>query len=200
MDSIERLTSLFEKFPGIGPRQAGRFVQYLLRSSPALRRELVESVRALDSSVHQCPNCYRYHSSEKKICYICANPRRDVSLLALVANDTDVSALEASSTYRGRYFVLGGTVSLASEKTNRLRIKQLLNSLPFRIKNGLEEVILAFPANPEGYATASLLRNEMIEIATPSLRITTLGRGLSTGSELEYADPETLKNAFERRR
>jgi len=200
MDSIERLTSLFEKFPGIGPRQAGRFVQYLLRSSPALRRELVESVRALDSSVHQCPNCYRYHSSEKKICYICANPRRDVSLLALVANDTDVSALEASSTYRGRYFVLGGTVSLASEKTNRLRIKQLLNSLPFRIKNGLEEVILAFPANPEGDATASLLRNEMIEIATPSLRITTLGRGLSTGSELEYADPETLKNAFERRR
>ena len=200
MDSIERLTSLFEKFPGIGPRQAGRFVQYLLRSSPALRRELVESVRALDSSVHQCPNCYRYHSSEKKICYICANPRRDVSLLALVANDTDVSALEASSTYRGRYFVLGGTVSLASEKTNRLRIKQLLNSLPSRIKNGLEEVILAFPANPEGDATASLLRNEMIEIATPSLRITTLGRGLSTGSELEYADPETLKNAFERRR
>src|SRR3989344_429942 len=186
MDSIERLTSLFEKFPGIGPRQAGRFVQYLLRSSPALRRELVESVRALDSSVHQCPNCYRYHSSEKKICYICANPRRDVSLLALVANDTDVSALEASSTYRGRYFVLGGTVSLASEKTNRLRIKQLLNSLPSRIKNGLEEVILAFPANPEGDATASLLRNEMIEIATPSLRITTLGRGLSTGSELEY--------------
>ena len=200
MDSIERLTSLFEKFPGIGPRQAGRFVQYLLRSSPALRRELVESVRALDSSVHQCPNCYRYHSSEKKICYICANPRRDVSLLALVANDTDVSALEASSTYRGRYFVLSGTVSLASEKTNRLRIKQLLNSLPSRIKNGLEEVILAFPANPEGDATASLLRNEMIEIATPSLRITTLGRGLSTGSELEYADPETLKNAFERRR
>ena len=200
MDSIERLTSLFEKFPGIGPRQAGRFVQYLLRSSPALRRELVESVRALDSSVHQCPNCYLYHSSEKKICYICANPRRDVSLLALVANDTDVSALEASSTYRGRYFVLGGTVSLASEKTNRLRIKQLLNSLPSRIKNGLEEVILAFPANPEGDATASLLRNEMIEIATPSLRITTLGRGLSTGSELEYADPETLKNAFERRR
>ena len=196
MDAIERLTALFEKFPGIGPRQAGRFVQYLLRSSPALRRELVESVQMLNSSVHQCAECMRYHSEKEKVCAICTSPKRDVQYLAVVASDADLSALEKSDTYKGRYFVLGGTISLASEKINGLRIKQLLDSLPSRIKNGLKEVILAFPANPEGDATAIRLRDEL---APSKLTITSLGRGLSTGSELEYADTETIKNALEGR-
>ncbi len=202
-DPLERLVSLFEKFPGIGPRQAGRFVQYLLRSSPSLRREISDAIQRLGGSVHQCPQCMRYHSADKKICSICANPERDSSSLAVVASDADLAALEASGTYRGRYFVLGGTISLASEKTNNLRIKLLLDSVPDRIKDGLQEIILAFPANPEGDATAVNVREElahMIEIRSQSLRITSLGRGLSTGSELEYADPETIKNALDSRR
>ena len=197
MDSIERLVLLFEKFPGIGPRQAGRFVQYLLRNSPALRRELIDAVQTLGGSVHQCAECMRHHSGKEKVCVLCASPKRDVQYLAVVASDADLSALEKSDTYKGRYFVLGGTISLASEKTNGLRIKQLLDSLPLRIKNGLKEVILAFPANPEGDATAIRLREEL---TSSKLTITSLGRGLSTGSELEYADPETIKSALEGRR
>ncbi|OGG77242.1 hypothetical protein A3B35_02875 [Candidatus Kaiserbacteria bacterium RIFCSPLOWO2_01_FULL_54_24] len=199
-DPIETLTSLFEKFPGIGPRQAGRFVQFLLRSPASMRRELAEAVQALSASVHQCVECMRFHSEKGKTCGICSNKNRDVSLLAVVASDADLAALERSGTYHGHYFVLGGTISLASEKASGLRIKQLLDSAPARIKSGLKEVILAFPANPEGDATAVRIREEMMGLRNPSLTITALGRGLSTGSELEYADPETIKSALEGRR
>ena len=201
-DSLERLASLFGKFPGIGPRQAARFVQYLLRSSPSLRRELSDAIKGLAGDVHQCPECMRYHSGEKKLCSICADPERDAASLAVVASDVDLAALEGSGTYRGMYFVLGGTISLASEKANGLRFKQLMahiNDLRSRYKE-FKEVILAFPANPEGDATAIRLREELQSLKLPDLKITSLGRGLSTGSELEYADPETLKNALEGRR
>jgi recombination protein RecR len=199
MDAIDRLRELFERFPGIGPRQAGRFVQFILRSSPAVRRELIEAVQGLGGSVHQCPECMRFHAGEKKLCSMCGNPERDAQLLAVVASDTDLAALEYSHTFRGYYFVLGGTISLASEKTSGLRMNQLIDSLPARIKKGLREVILAFPANPEGDATAIRVREEVIK-AQPDITVTALGRGLSTGSELEYADPETIKSALESRR
>ncbi len=199
MDPLERLTELFTKFPGIGPRQAQRFVQFLLRSSVSGRRELIDAIEGLGSGVRQCEECMRFHAGKGKVCGICANPERDQKYVAVIANDSDLLALERSGTYRGHYFVLGGTISLASEKTSGLRLKQLLAQIEKRTPSGLEEVILAFPANPEGDATAIRMREE-IEKAYPSIRITALGRGLSTGSELEYADPDTIKSAFESRR
>lgn len=195
MDAIDRLAQLFEKFPGIGPRQAQRFVQYLLRSSPSVRREVIESIRELGSNVHQCPECMCFSAGEKGLCGVCADKARDTSLLCVVATDADLLALERSHTYRGRYFVLGGLISLASEKLNGLRLKELRVSIPKRSE--LKEIILAFPANPEGDATAIRVREELM----PSgIKITKLGRGLSTGSELEYADPDTLKSALDNRK
>lgn len=112
-------------------------------------------------------------------------------------------ALEHSGNYRGHYFVLGGTIDLASDKNNGLRIKQLIKRA-FELKehfNDFAEIVLAFPANPEGDATMTLIREELEPIAKEKMiRVTSLGRGLSTGSELEYADPETLKNALEARK
>lgn len=201
MDPLERLSSLFEKFPGIGPRQANRFVQFLLRSSPSVRRELIDSIAAVGSGVHQCPQCLRYHAGVSKICGICDNPRRDPKTLAVVATDTDLAALERSGTFRGYYFVIGGTVSLASEKGDNLRTQQLLDSLTKRTDDGLEEIILAFPANPEGDATLIFVREHLEPVAQVlDTKITSLGRGLSTGSELEYADPDTIRSAFESRK
>ena len=130
---------------------------------------------------------------------MCSNPQRDQKFLAVVASDADIAAMERGGAYRGFYFVLGGTVSLASEKTNNLRIKQLLASISAR--PGLAEVILAFPANPEGDATAIQVREAILKNHQgDALMVTALGRGLSTGSELEYADPETIKSALESRR
>jgi recombination protein RecR len=116
----------------------------------------------------------------------------------IVASDADLAAIERSSTFSGRYFVLGGTISLANEKTTGLRLKELKKIISER--PSLSEVVLAFPANPEGDATANKVRDEMTVIGNPSLKMTNLGRGLSTGSELEYADPETLKSALANRR
>jgi recombination protein RecR len=197
MDTIERLSAIFERFPGIGPRQAQRFVQFLLRASPAAREELIDAVRSLGKEVHQCPECMRFHAGDKKTCSICADPKRDRAYLAVVASDADLAALEHSHDYRGYYFVLGGTISLASEKTHGLRLSQLLKTIPARKE--LKEIILAFPANPEGDATATRVHEEL-QREFPSLAITSLGRGLSTGSELEYADPDTIKSALDSRR
>ncbi len=197
MDPIEKLSSLFEKFPGIGPRQAGRFVQYLLRSSPALRKEFVEAMQSLGGAIRQCAECMRYHAGSGNECSMCVNPDRNDSQLAVVATDTDLAALDRSGTYRGKYFVLGGTISLASEKTSGLRLSQLLSRIATMTDS--EEVILAFPANPEGDATTVRIREEIVA-TYPQLKVSTLGRGLSTGSELEYADPETIKSALDSRR
>lgn len=200
-DPIDRLAAIFERFPGIGPRQAQRFVQFLLRSSPALRRELAEAVRELGSTVHQCPSCKRFHSGKAGPCSLCSNPDRDHTLLAVIATDADLLALERSGTYRGMYFVLGGTVSFTSEKASHLRLGDLLGSIPSRIEQGLSEVILAFPANPEGDATAIRVREELGDLAVlHDFTVSQLGRGLSTGSELEYADPDTLRFALNNRK
>src|SRR5262249_18631676 len=99
-----------------------------------------------------------------------------------------------SHTFRGRYFVLGGLVHLSSEKTSGLRLRELKAATK---RTGLKEIVLAFPANPEGDSTASLVRNELEDTKA---KITSLGTGLSSGSELEYADAETLKNALDNRR
>ena len=197
MDPLQRLTDIFEHFPGIGPRQAARFVQFLLRSSPTLRRELMESLGDLSQSVHQCPECMRFHSGTHPICGICSNKNRDQSLIAVVASDTDIAALERSSSFRGRYFVLGGLLSLASDKPTGLRFHELKKVTE---RPSLKEIVLAFPANPEGDATAARTRDELSEVGLPTVAITTLGRGLSTGSELEYADAETLRSALDNRK
>ncbi|MDO8521894.1 MAG: toprim domain-containing protein [bacterium] len=201
MDSIEKLSALFEKFPGIGPRQAGRFVQFLLRLSQGSRNELARAIEGLGSSVHQCTECMRHHSGKRGTCSMCENPGRDSKLLAVVASDTDLLAMERSGTYRGKYFVLGGTVSLASEKMGGLRLRELIAHIPKLVKSGLKEIILAFPANPEGDATSIRLKEELAALAKEnSLAVTSLGRGLSTGSEIEYADPDTIKSALDSRR
>jgi recombination protein RecR len=199
-DPIDKLSDLFEKFPGIGPRQAQRFVQFLLRSSPSLRRDLIDGVRDLGSSVHQCPACMRFSAGEKGLCSICKDEARDETL-AVIATDGDLLALERSRTYHGRYFVVGGLISLVSEKGHTLRLQELLRQLPDRSEKGLKEIILAFPANPEGDATAIRVQEELDAVAALyGLTVSKLGRGLSTGSELEYADPDTLRSALANRK
>jgi len=116
----------------------------------------------------------------------------------VVAKDTDLEAMEKSKTYEGKYFVLGGTIALIEKKNGDvLRIKELISRVEKEVKAGtVKEVILALSANPDGEHTADELRT----LLTPyNVAISTLGRGLSTGSELEYADAKTLKNALKNR-
>lgn len=204
MTSLDQLARLFERFPGIGPRQARRFVFHLLKEDPASLAILAATIADIQSKVMLCGHCHRYFARDNgnTLCDICADANRDHSLLCVVERDSDITPIERSGTYEGYYFVLGGTVPLlnAEEADIRLRGGALKAIVDMRLKNELAEVILAFSVNPDGENTARYVESLLKEQReTHALKVSTLGRGLSTGSELEYADPETIKNALRNR-
>ncbi len=198
MYAREKLTELFIKFPGIGPRQAQRFVQFLLKASPTVRDELIEALRDISLHAHQCPECQRFHEDSDRVCNRC-HSRKESTTLLVVATDTDADAIERTRLYDGTYFILGGTVTLGADTQPHLREASLAQIAKKKGAQGLTEVILAFPANPEGDMTAARVR-DVVRTSAPHVRITTLGRGLSTGSEIEYADADTIRSALEGRR
>jgi len=198
MNSIDKLAEMFANFPGIGPRQAKRFVYFLLSKNNGYAGELTKAIENLKREIVQCDKCRRFfvkNGSNSNTCSVCSDDTRDHSMLMVVPRDADFEVVEKSGSYNGYYFVLGGTVPiLEKEPEKRVRIKEL----EVRIKNdkNIKEIILAMNANLDGENTAEYLKNELSPHLESSVLITVLGRGLSTGSELEYADPETLKNAF----
>lgn len=188
---------MFSKFPGIGPRQAKRFVYFLLSRHGNYPLELVQAIEHLKKEIVQCGECQRFFAKNghiTKLCSICADETRDSSMLMIVPRDVDLEAVEKSGSYHGHYFVLGGVVPiLEKEPEKRIRINDLQKTIDKKVKNGLKEIILAMNANNDGENTAEFIKNQC---QGRSLTFSMLGRGLSTGAELEYADPETLKNAF----
>lgn len=201
MNNLDKLIRHFEEFPGIGARQARRFAFYILTLKETQSQELAELITSLRSSVVECSSCHRFFSKSGGLqaeCAICTDPNRDRSKLMVVERDSDITAIERSRVYDGLYFVLGGTVSLLSSKEqNNLRSGALKAIVETRSGHGLQEIILAFAVNPDGENTSRFVENLLKDyISTHSLKVSQLGRGLSTGSELEYADPETIKNAL----
>lgn len=204
MNPIERLTDLFEKFPGIGPRQARRFVQFLLAEQAGFRNDLSESIRHLGTETAQCRKCYRWFAKseeENGLCSICGNTKRETSVLFVVEKDADIENVEHSG-FRGLYFVLGGTIPLASEEPERhIRLRELLKRIESDAAHlHLNELILGLSATTEGDHTRLIIQEKILPISEGlNFKITSLGRGLSTGSELEYADPDTIASALNSR-
>lgn len=194
MDRIEELTTAFAKLPGIGPRQAKRFVFHLLSAPAAERAKLSELVGSLSKDVHQCPECLRFfNGTNASVCKYCSDRSRDDAVLMLVEKDQDLQAVERAGTYKGRYFVLGGVLTLSGK--GAIREKELTKAVDKRLGTGLKEVVLALSATSEGEFTADRVR-ELLAPYRDHLTLSTLGRGLSTGSELEYSDAETLRAAL----
>jgi len=196
-DRVEELARAFERLPGIGPRQAKRFVFSLLAQQSGDRARMAELISKLADDVHQCASCYRFWSGSGNLCNFCSDPSRDDSLLMLVEKDQDLTAVERSGSYKGRYFVLGGVLTLSGKGV--IRERELIKTVTDRSKSNLKEIVLALSATSEGEHTADRVR----EILTPlrdSIRLTTLGRGLATGSELEYSDAATLSGALQNRK
>lgn len=200
MDTFNKLADFFRQFPGIGPRQAKRFVYFLLSRDKDFLEELTALVAALKERIVQCKECFRFFQRNNGVflCPICADKNRSPGELMVVAKDTDLEAMEKGSMYLGKYFVLGGTIAFIERKTaDRLRLKELLIRVGKDAKAGmLKEVILALSVNPDGEHTSEELKRMLSSFP---VKISALGRGLSTGSELEYADRETLKSAFKNR-
>lgn len=204
MNNLDKLVSYFENFPGIGARQARRFAFHILTLHKDEAAELAGLISGIQSNVVECASCRRFFSKNggsSELCDICADTNRDRSKLLVVERDTDIRSIERSGVYGGLYFVLGGTVPLLeSRENNKLRGGGLKRVVEARLNEDLAEVILGFSINPDGENTGRFVEAVIKEIpGFDKLKISHLGRGLSTGSELEYADPETLKNALQNR-
>lgn len=195
MNSIDKLSEIFARFPGIGPRQAKRFVYFLLSKNGDYSGEVVKAIENLKKDIVQCESCMRFfvgNGEKKKVCSICSDDTRETSMLMLVPRDIDFEAVEKSGSYKGLYFILGGVIPiLEKEPEKRIKLKELEQRIK-KSKN-LKEIILAMNANLDGENTAEFIKQKF---HATGITFSTLGRGLSTGIELEYADPETLKNAF----
>jgi recombination protein RecR len=198
-DVIQKLKEYFEHFPGIGPRQAQRFVYWLLNENPQFINGLSSLLLELKKDVKQCEECFRFYTSNE--CRLCRDINRDNDRLLVVEKDVDLENIEKTGIYGGRYFVLGDIIPLGQTLPKSIRLKELFNRAEKESEKGLKEIILAFNATAEGDNTIRYLEKILEPLAKKySVKISRFGRGLSTGTELEYIDRDTLKNALESRK
>jgi len=201
-DTLAALTELLKKMPSIGPRQARRLAFWFVRQDSVWIDAFAKTLIEARKKILVCDFCKRLfsESSQKGLCVICANHTRDFTKLLLVEKDVDLENIERTGVYKGRYFVLGGTTSpLDKEPEKKIRLQGLLTLLKDE-SQPLQEIIFALSATTEGEDTSMLLEEKIRSIVTKrSIVITKLGRGLSTGTELEYVDKDTMKHALEKR-
>ncbi len=193
--SIQHLIDHFTTLPGIGPKTAEKLVFFLLQRPAKDVGDFGKALLAVPEHVSLCRTCGNFTDAEQ--CVICTNPRRDHSVIAVVADPLDLLALENTHNFRGVYHVLGHNINpLEGITPNDIRIKELEK----RLQNPqipISEVILALDANNEGETTALYLARLLKKY---NVHITRIGKGLPMGSDMEYADAVTLTNALEGRR
>lgn len=209
MSPIDRLTEYFREFPGIGPRQARRFAYHLLTRNTSTLEDISRLIIDIKKNVRVCTSCFRFFSTQNSsmtnatssdLCPICSDPGRDHTQLMIVSRDADFESIEKSRAYQGLYFILGGTVPIL-EKAPETRIRSRELASRITTDTSIAEIIISQSATSEGEHTADYIRSLIKNtIANRPLAISVLGRGLSTGSELEYADADTIKNALTNRK
>lgn len=192
MGAIDDLVTELARLPGIGRKTAQRLTFHLLQQPPERPARLAEALRTVAERVRPCPECGNPTESER--CEVCADPRRDPSLLCVVEEPATVLAMDRAG-YRGRYLVLGGRLSpLEGIGPDDLRLDLLLR----RVQDGtVSEVVLATNPSIEGEATATYIHQLL---AGHGVKVSRLARGLPVGGDLEYLDGATLSHAFEARR
>lgn len=207
MNATDRLAELFMRFPGIGPKQAKRFVYYLLREHSHFKEQLIKALEELKFTGKQCEKCFRYFGdknpeSKKTVCSICSDASREGTTLMLLEKELDMDAIEKTGSYNGLYFILGGLVPPLTDKPSELiRIRELTSRIHEALKEEkLNEIIFALPVTDYGDTTKEYVEKTVRQIVgIDKVKLSTLARGLSSGLELEYVDRSTFASAFERR-
>ena len=199
--AIENLIEALERLPGIGPKSAARLGFYLLRVPEGERQALGNSVLAVGKETQLCGRCYNVceaSGSESPLCSVCADEKRDRSMVCVVEDPLDLISFEKTGKYPGVYHVLHGVISpLEHVGPENLKIDELMNRLK---TEPIKEVILALNPSLEGEATAMYLKKVISQKpGVGSIRITRLASGIPTGGDLEYADALTLTKALEGR-
>ncbi|MEO9322004.1 recombination mediator RecR [Nocardioides sp. C4-1] len=186
---VQDLIDELGRLPGVGPKSAQRIAFHLLQADPADVKRLSDVLVEVKIKVRFCATCFNVSEAEQ--CRICADPRRDGSVLCVVEEYKDVVAIERTREFKGRYHVLGGAISpIDGVGPDQLRIRELMARLA---DDAIGEIILATDPNLEGEATATYLTRQLRPLG---LRVTRLASGLPVGGDLEYADEVTLGRAF----
>jgi len=189
---LAELIAALEKLPGLGPKSAQRLAYHLLRVSDEEARRLTVAILNAKAALQFCAQCQNF--SEREVCEICSDPRRDSSLICVVAEPRDITAVERVNEFKGRYHVLHGLINpVEGVGPEQLRIRELLA----RLQDGVSEVILATNPTIEGDATALYLAKLIKPL---EIRVTRIAHGMPMGGELDYADSATLLSAFNYRR
>lgn len=190
---IPRLLEELAKLPGIGPKSAERIAHFLLAGDRQSAVALADALRAVADKVRPCRECFNL--TDRDLCPVCSDPKRDAGLICVVETPRDVASFERAGTFRGLYHVLGGRLApLDGMGPDRLTLTALVARVR---RGGVREVILATSPTLEGDGTALFASNLL---ADTGVAVTRLARGLPSGSSLELANSQMLADALEGRR
>ncbi|HIE09182.1 MAG TPA: recombination protein RecR [Armatimonadetes bacterium] len=190
---LGKLIQELEKLPGVGPKTAQRLAFFILNMPEEEARALAEAILSAKRKIRKCQVCFNY--TERDICEICSDPRRDRATICVVEQVSDLMAIERVGEYKGLYHVLHGLISpIDGVGPEDLTIPQLVE----RVRaGGIREVILATSATVEGDATSSYIADLIKPLG---VKVTRIGLGIPAGGDLDYADQITILRAFEGRR
>ena len=190
--ALERLTEQFARLPGIGAKSAQRLALYTLSMPREDAEAFAQAILEARAAVHTCPVCQNL--TDRDLCAICDDDRRDHGLICVVAEPRDVIAMERAREYSGVYHVLHGVISpLSHVGPDDIRVRELLSRVS---EGGVREVIMATNPDTEGEATAMYISRLLKPF---HIRVTRLAYGIPVGSNLEFADDATLNRALEGR-
>lgn len=190
-DAINKLINKLSEFPSVGPKTAERYVFYLLKQSQESLEEFASSIKELKEKTIICQDCRAI--ADISPCKICSDSNREKTLLCLVENTQDLSAIEATNQFKGQYFVLGGLISTIKEiGPENLEFRRLLKKIE---TDKVKELIIALNFSLEGETTALYLKR----LLKDKIKVSRLAKGLPAGSDLEYADELTLSSALKNR-
>ncbi len=193
MSAIDDLVAELSRLPTIGRKSALRLTYHLLKQPPEQSKRLALALATLADKVRPCARCFNL--TEQELCAICADPRRDATLICVVEEASDIGAIERSGEYRGMYHVLGGRLApIDGVGPDDLTVVPLVARVA---AGGVREVILATNAKLEGEATALYLQQQL---AATGVALSRIARGLPIGGDLEYADGVTIAQAISARR
>ncbi|MYM56804.1 recombination mediator RecR [Thalassovita mangrovi] len=189
---IDALIEMMAKLPGLGPRSARRAVLHMIRKRALLLTPLADLMQSVAVSARECLNCGNIGTSD--ICGICASEKRATGMLCVVEDVADLWAMERTGVFKGRYHVLGGTLSaLDSVGPEQLRIPKLIDRVD---SEGISEVILALNATVDGQTTAHYIADQL----EGRVQLSSLAQGVPIGGELDYLDEGTITAALNARK
>ncbi|MBI2024611.1 MAG: recombination protein RecR [Candidatus Harrisonbacteria bacterium] len=186
-DPIRKFVEIFAKLPGIGPRQATRIAFHMANQGKNSVSEAAKAVAGL-GNLSVCASCFTA-TLANSVCAVCSNPKRNPKIIAVVEKETDLTSIEKTGKFEGRYLVLGELKKDGIlNEMQKLRLKTLKNA---------DEIIIAINPTTYGDINAEIISQEL---KNSSKKLTRLGRGIPTGGEIEFADEATLESALEHRK